>query len=224
MATMQKKAWMEAQREIMITQATIAKPDSVFALGCFGTLTSGFPVGFTQGTAFNYGTKVSSYLSSSFNHQLGGAHTSAGSGTSINNCGAMLALWNAARCGNLDLPSQLLGTLQNIATYNRGAFPTACGSPGPWGSTGSATTPLGTIYGAKAANQSVQTTFDDMKLFAAVSAPLSQLSAPQKCAPGVPTGVEIAGGTPEVICPNPGCVSDGKNPAKCCDTAGANCN
>ena len=138
----------------------------------------------------------------------------------------MSTLWTSARCDNLTYPSALLGTLQDIATYNRGTFPTACSSAGAWGAINNVGTPLGDIYGAKVAAKSVNSTFDDMNLFAGVTAPRSQLASPQKCAPGVPTGISIGGGgspIPEIVCPNPGCVSNGASTPKCCDTSGGNC-
>jgi len=229
MEAMQKKAWMEAQREIMIAQATIAKPDSVFALGCFDSMTSGFSVGFSGGNDFtsNMNSNISNFISSAFNHSLGGGHyPGGGNNSNLSNCSAMADLWKEARCANLDLPSKLLNTLQDIAGYDRGSFPATCPAPTGFGSTGSAATPLGTFYGAKVAGKSVGALFDDMNLFAKVVAPRSQLTAPGQCSAGIPTGVSInvsGSARPEIICPNPGCVSNGNATPKCCDYSGGNC-
>lgn len=237
MAAMQKKGWMEAQREIMIAQATIAKPDTVFALGCFRNFTSGYSIYFSNGggNQYNYNTAVTNYVGAAFSGQsLGGGHYS-GSNTNLNTCGAMLSLWNAARCSNLDLPTKLLGTLQDIKNYDRGNFPTACTpTPTGFGSVGDAETPLGTFYGAKVAgfvlgkDAANGVAFDDMNLFTSVTAPRSVAGG--ACAKGIPTGVLIntsGSESQEVVCPNPGCVSDGTGdaatPPKCCDSAGANC-
>lgn len=235
MAAMQKKGWMEAQREIMIAQATIAKPDSVFALGCFdsfynsykGTVTFHNSNGYANSSVQN---SVNNYVGAAFSGQrLGGGHYTGGAqNTVLTTCGAMMSLWNVARCSNLDLPSKLLDTLQDIKNYDRGAFPTACAAPTGFGSTGSATTPLGTFYGSKVTNKSVGANFDDMNLFTSVTAPRSVAGG--ACAKGIPTGVLIntsGSESQEVVCPNPGCVSDGTGnattPPKCCDSAGANC-
>lgn len=226
MDSMKQKAWMEAQREIMITQTVIAKPDSVFALGCFGHFTDGYTPQFTNGTQYQYGNKVNAYVTAAFGHTYGGGHYAGlGSNAGNNNqCDKMAKLWDAARKADLDIPSPLLGTLENFATYNRGAFPTTAPNPAGFGSTGNTASPLGVFYGAKQAGKSANAAFDDMNLFAGVTLPLSQLQTqspalPKKCAKGIPTGVSMnISGTdrPEIICPNPGCVSDGKDTPKCC--------
>lgn len=228
MDKMKEKAWMEAQREIMIAQTTIAKPDSVFSLGCFGHFTSGFSIGFGNGNNYNYSGLVNSYVSSAFNHTYGGGHYGgAGSNSGSNtNCTAMQSLWNAARKADLDQPSALLGTLNEFSTYNRGSFPT------PYTPTGFAA-PLATFYGAKVkgvvlGNATTGVPFDDMNLFAGVTAPQSQLNDttkpnPKACAKGIATGVLFDTDRPEVICPNPGCVSDGTKTPKCCDYSTGNC-
>lgn len=235
MKSMQQKAWMEAQREIMIAQATIAKPDSVFSLGCFGNFTSGYSgtINFTNGTSYNYSSAVSNYISAAFGHSYGGAHYSGAGSNSANNsnCADMKNLWNAAHADNLAQPSRTLDTLQDIASFDRGAYPTAASAPSSYGAAGSAGTPLGTFYGAKVASKSVGATFDDMSLFSGVTAPQSQLGSsapplPPTCSAGIKTGISVdAGGTAqdEIICPNPGCASNGASPPKCCDYSGGNC-
>lgn len=234
MESMQKKGWMEAQREIMIAQTVIAKPDSVFALGCFGNFTGGYSASFVQGTAYPYASRVTTFVNAAFPHAYGGGHYSSVGGSNDGNnstCNIISKLWDAARKENLTQPSPMLGTLQDIATYDRGAFPTTAGAPSAYGSSGSAGTPLGIFYGAHAANKSVNADFDDMDLFAKMTLPQSQLASqtpalPSTCAKGIPTGIKInIGGTdrPEIICPNPGCVSDGEATPKCCDYSGGNC-
>ena len=228
MDSMKQKAWMEAQREIMIAQTVIAKPDSVFALGCFGHFTNGYTPQFTEGNQYQYGNKVNEFVSAAFGHSYGGGHYS-GLGTNAGNnstCDKIAKLWDAARKADLDIPTPLLGTLENFATYNRGAFPSTAPNPPGYGSTGDTVSPLGVFYGAKQANKSVNATFDDMNLFAGVTAPRSQLTAPGQCAQGIPTGVCMSIGStnrPEIVCPNPGCVSDGQESPKCCDYSGGNC-
>ncbi len=230
MAAIQKKAWMEAKREITIAQATIAKPDSVFTLGCFGAFTNGYNISFTNNNIYPFQQRINTFVGAAFAHKLGGGHYPAsGNNNGANrNCAVMSVLWNAARCDNLTYPSKVLDTLQDISKYDRGPYPVACPAPqGAWGAIDSVGTPLGDIYGAKVAGKSVNAPFDDMSLFLGVTAPLSQLGSleppiPEKCSKGVPTGISI-GNNPEIICPNPGCVSDGTDKPKCCDSRGEKC-
>jgi hypothetical protein len=227
MKAMQQKAWMEAQREIMIAQATIAKPDTVFSLGCFGNFTNGFTstVTFTGNNNYNYQSALNTYVSAAFNHSYGGGHYTGSNQANNTNCNDMQNLWNAARQANLDQPSKLLGTLQDIAQYDRGTFPIAAPLPTGYGAAGTAGTPLGTFYGAKVPSKSVGANFDDMNLFAGVTAPRSTLTNPSTCAKGIPTGilVDTNPNKPEIVCPNPGCVSNGDATPKCCDYSGGNC-
>ncbi len=219
MTAMKQKAWMEAQREIMIAQSIIAKPDSVFALGCFGAFHQTFWGSITFQNKQTYATTtlqsdITNYLNASFNHPYGGGHDPAVGATNTlsNNCAIMLNLWNDARCSNLDIAK--IKTLTETSTYNRDAFPAACTGPGAWA------TPLAT-FSTKTAGVSVGATFDDMNLFAGVTAPLSQLTS-NKCSAGLPTGVKISSSSDEVVCPNPGCTPNGASPQKCCKATVSN--
>ena len=214
MKSMQKKAWMEAQREIMIAQTTIAKPDSVFSLGCFGNFTSGFEIKFGSGNDYKYADALDKYIKTAFNHTYGGGHYTGKNSSTNDKCEDMQNLWNAARKSDLDQPSKLLGTLQDIATYDRGAFPIAFPAPPGFGKVGDKATPLGTFYGTKDSKKSLGAAFDDMNLFANVTAPMSETSG-KTCSAGIETGIKIGEKRPEIICPNPGCVSDGAETPKC---------
>jgi hypothetical protein len=223
MKAMQDKAWMEAQREIMIAQTTIAKPDSVFSLGCFSTWAGALSASFTNGSNYNYSSQLTSYLNAAFNHTLGGGHYSGSNTTS--SCSSMANLWNNVRGANLDSPSRLLDTLKDISTYNRGAFPTSFSAPSGF------TAPLSKFYDPRDPtnpahkNKSVGAAFDDMDLFAGLTAPASQLttSPNNRCAAGIPTGVDISTTEKEIVCPNPGCIPNTASPPKCCDYTGAKC-
>jgi hypothetical protein len=207
MKAMKDKAWMEAQREMMISQSIISKPDSVFALGCFNSFFSGSGTGgFSNGTKYDISSKVDSFVSAAFG-TYGGGHLS-GTNAPSAGCGTMMSLWNAARCTNLDEAN--IKTLTETSTYDRGAYPQACGSPGSW------STPLNT-FSTKAAGKSVGASFDDMNLFLGVTAPVSQLS-PSTCSKGIETGVTFDGNTKEVVCPNPGCSPNADTSPKCCKT------
>lgn len=203
MEAMKSKAWMEAQREIMIAQSQIAKPDSVFALGCFGAFSNSNGTGsFSSGTKYDISGKVSSYVSTAFPHSYGGGHYSgAGSNSGSNSdCGLMQTIWNLARCS--DSPTTQLASLQSVSGYNRGTFPQACDlakTEKTW------STNKTTIYGTKTAKKSVGAAFDDidMKLFTDKTAAVS-LTSGKTCADGIPTGIKM-GDVAEVVCPNPGC-------------------
>lgn len=208
MDAMKQKAWMEAQREIMIAQSIIAKPDSVFALGCFDSFYQKYT---SSVTFFNNAasagpilTQINTYLGDSFSHAFGGGHDpSVAPGTNAYNspCTTMLNLWNDARCSNLDIAK--IRTLTETSTYDRETFPATCAAPGAWA------TPLQT-FNTKVAAQSVGAVFDDMNLFIDVTAPLSQTLSGQ-CAAGLPTGVQISStNIAEIVCPNPGCAPDGQ--------------
>ncbi len=205
---MKQKAWMEAQREIMIAQSIIAKPDSVFALGCFNNFYTAYGTSITffnnkTYAATTVGTNIDTYLGASFNHAYGGGHDPSvgASNTRAAACSTMLNLWNDARCSNLDIAK--IRTLTETSTYDRDTFPATCAAPGAWA------TPLQT-FNTKVAAQSVGAVFDDMNLFIDVTAPLSQTLSGQ-CAAGLPTGVQISStNVAEIVCPNPGCAPDGQ--------------
>lgn len=208
MNAIKQKAWMEAQREIMIAQSIIAKPDSVFVLGCFEHWYDELNIQFSNGTKYNIASVVSNYVSSAFPHSLGGGHYSGSQ--SFNDCSIMSNLWNQARCSNLGSGAGQLGTLTDMSSYNRGSFPTSCGSGGSWSG------PLNT-FKTKSAGSSVGAGFDDMNLFGSVTLPVSEAGS---CSAGIPTGVKISTGAnasiDEIVCPNPGCTPNGASPQKCC--------
>lgn len=205
MKAMKSKAWMEAQREIMIAQSQIAKPDSVFALGCFGAFSSASGTGsFTGGTKYDISNKVKDYVNKAFAHPYGGGHYDGAEKNNGNNtdCGLMQTIWNLARCSDFDPSSKQFSSLQTISGYDRSAFPKACDvakTATAW------STNKTTIYGTKTAKKSVGAAFDDidMKLFTDKTAAVS-LTSGEKCADGIPTGIKM-GDVAEVICPNPGC-------------------
>ena len=210
MEAMKNKAWMEAQREIMIAQSIIAKPDSVFALGCFDSFYTPYSQSITffdnnTYAATTVGTNIDTYLGASFNHAYGGGHDPAVGAANLRNagCDTMLNLWNDARCSNLEF--EKIQTLEEVSEgpnpHIRGEFPLVCANPGAW------EVPL-RLFAEKLPDLSVGAGFDDMNLFWPVTAPLSEAGG---CWPGIPTGVvfQIAGGTSnEVVCPNPGCAPD----------------
>lgn len=211
MERMKERAWMEAQREIMIAQSVIAKPDSVFALGCFGEWWDVFQdedvLAYGKGPSGAIKGFVTGFLGASFNHNFGGGHTSIDDQPKADNCGVIAQIWQHAKCANLSTGQML--TLSDLAG---GAEPrqfamSAC--------------PANTVkdlYKTPVENLVAvglkDVKFDAMNLFIPITAPLSQTDPNNpKCSAGIPTGIQV-NGKDEIVCPNPGCspTSDGK----CC--------
>lgn len=217
METLRQRAWREAQREIMANETFILKPDSVFALSCFGSALSSVPNTFGSGSptaATN--SSLNTYMSGNFNHNtLGGG---AGS-QSTSNCSLMRTVWQTAKCTNA--AAGVFSTFAyNMGTDPRTNNPANC-TNNPTATWNSTNTRLNT----KVAAQAVGATFDDVNLFLGITDPLAALAGGTNCARGIMTGVQVgtASGTTynEVVCPNPGCVpvlGSGTNPPiRCCD-------
>lgn len=201
MTAMKTKAWMEAQREFMIAQSTIAKPDSVFALGCFGSFEDAFEVNFSDGTQYDLSGRVNNFVGAAFAHPYGGGHLQgAGSNNGMSTaCGLMLQIWNQARCTQAaqDNPANVR-TLLESSTFDRGAYPQACPTTGTWAARLD-------LFRKKAPKLSVGAAYDDMNIFLKITAPRSEAGA---CAAGIQTGLLFPGtNTKELVCPNPGCMA-----------------
>jgi hypothetical protein len=210
MDKMKERAWMEAQREIMINQTMVWKPDSVLALGCYEQWIGAIKVSFSKDSGAgltDVKTQATTYLSAAFPHTLGGGN---GTGSNTSKCSNINDLWKQAQCKNLNL-SQIL-TLKDISGNDPRQNPAACSSTGSWG------TPVSTM-----AAVGLGAPFDSMNLFTSVVAPLSEVTS-GKCSAGIPTGVFIGGGSnPEVVCPNPGCSPTGTSTPKCCKSGTSSC-
>ncbi|MEK7801074.1 MAG: hypothetical protein AAB276_01355 [Pseudomonadota bacterium] len=153
MSTMKDKAWMETQRETMIAQTIIAKPDSVFDLTCFdGTLglmknmtkltVSGDtsldpPGGSSPGPLREH---LKKYLDSSFKHSLGGGHypsttpppsTTVSKTIGSSTCEVMAKLWQAAKCENANI-SDIMDLDGFKSSEPRKYAMAACSNTGTW--------------------------------------------------------------------------------------------
>lgn len=213
METLRQRGWREAQREIMMNESFIYKPDSVFALSCFSDALNRVPNSFTAGNAtVPTATALSTYMGGNFNHNtLGGG---AGS-QNTNNCGLMRSVWVSAKCSNVTDAAFNNYTFANLASAEpRTNNPQTCGSGGApsnptttWNNTNTRMTTIGA--GAS---------FDNANLFLNITDPFAALSASSRCSPGILTGVRIANRYDEKVCPNPGCVPvlSGSS-LKCCD-------
>lgn len=237
MSTMIDKAWMETQRETMIAQSIIAKPDSVFDLTCFGsvinlmkTMTKLTVSGDTSldpdptGPLNKYLAGTNGYLASSFSHSIGGGRSfyNVKKSYSSSNCKVMGELWQAAKCDNA-FRSDIMG-LEGFKNFEPRKYAMSnCGAStgwtGKWAAT--ATDPWNTLKTVGAVNPlAAGTTFDPMNLFTGNTAPYSQTAPPggsKKCSAPIKTGIMI-GTIPEAVCSNPGCTPNGAAIPKCCPT------
>lgn len=232
MQTLKDRAWMEVQRETMIAQSVIAKPDSVFALGCFGSLLgllSGH-VHFGENHTKDFSDYLTNngYLKASFDHSLGGGHLSSGSSSNIGDCAAMANMWQEAKCASAEV-GNIMSLKDFSGTETRGFAMKACNPSNTqdpaktqWQKSIDTMKTYGAIYYQKGDPKPATGDFDVMNIFWGVTAPLSMTPTPTqtqpKCSGPIKTGVLLSGDDPEVVCPNPGCSpTGGKNP-KCCQT------
>lgn len=205
MESLRQRAWREAQREVMVNETFIFKPDSVFHLSCFDTALNAVPKTFSAngGNLSAVTQALSTYMNANFNHgTLGGA---TGAAQPTGNCGVMRSLWIAAKCRNL-ITSNFTAFAFDITSEPRIDNPQTCTTnpTATWDSTKARLEVVGAI---QPFNEG--TTFDTAKLFLPVTDPLDLLKAPGTCSDGIKTGVLIgSGGTTyeEIVCPNPGCV------------------
>ncbi len=211
MERMKERAWMEAQREIMIAQSVIAKPDSVFALGCFGKWWDIFQdpnvLAYGKGPDGKIKGFVSSFLGASFNHNFGGGHSTITKQVDANNCAVMGQLWDFAKCANLST-----GQMLTLSDLHGGA------EPRQFAMSACPANTVKNLYKTPVENlQAVglkDVKFDAMNLFIPITAPLSQTDpANPKCSSGIPTGITVNGNA-EIVCPNPGCSPT--TAGKCC--------
>lgn len=198
---MQERAWGEAQREMMTNRQMVWKPDSVLALGCYNNWISAMGIIFSRdgGTGLNsIRNQATTYLSSAFNHTLGGGNLA---GANNSNCANIRNLWQQAEC-NTNLNLTQIQSLRDASTSDPRVKPTACGSPGLfWGNTANVIVQPG-----------ANAPFDAMNLFTSVVAPKSEAGS---CFAGIKTGVQVSGGNPEIVCSNPGCVPSGGGSPTC---------
>jgi hypothetical protein len=210
METLRQRGWREAQREIMMNESFIYKPDSVFALSCFTDALNRVPNSFTAGNPTQpTRDALDNYMRAHFSHGTLGGGAAAPQNTT--NCGLMLQVWVDAKCRNVNSSAFTGFDFATLATTEpRVNNPQTCnGNPtGTWTSTNNRMTTVGA--GAP---------FDNARLFLSITDPLASLSASTNCSPGILTGVKIANRYDEKVCPNPGCVpvSTGGNTMKCCD-------
>jgi hypothetical protein len=232
MTTLKERAWMEAQREMVMNETFIWKPDSVLALSCFSGTLSTIPIGFASGNPLQQASKnAADWIGSNFWFDLGGGNTSIvhDASKTPNNCKHMYDLWKEAKCevlgGNLD---DVFVTFTDFAGGKEPRIaPEACTNT-PSAEFTKYLADMGAIGLAYGGGGGTPVGFDSINLFLGVTAPVTD-AAVTKCNAGIITGIKVTVGgssVDEIVCSNPGCspTTGGAGGAlRCCpvDASGA---
>lgn len=236
--TMVGRAWMEAQREVEISQSIITRPDSVLELSCFDAwaANAGDLVGKIFSSAESGGsatrTQIVMVTANAMANYLGNARYSTnnlGGGSlaasyapsatqSFSSCIAQQEVWIAFKCKNMmDLRGVVFDSMR--ANDPRVDYVGATQNKCPDASSVGASNLLfdHTAVWEKVIN-SLNTpahaaTISTGDYFDTVQT-FSEMTAPTgTCSAPIPTGVMIVrtdgSTTPEMICPNPGCSYSG---------------
>jgi hypothetical protein len=234
--TMVGRAWMEAQREVEISQSIITRPDSVLELSCFdawankaaGVVGAIFSDSENSGSATQ--TQITTVTQGAMAEYLSGAQISTsnlGGGSlpqqystnatqSFSACQAQQSVWTGFKCKNMmDLRAVVFDALKDndprLSWVDGGSH--RCPDSGA-AAAGNILFDHKDVW-AKVLNSlntpavaaSTANYFDVVTTFSSMTAPTGACSAP------IPTGVSIVqtdgSTTPEMICPNPGCSYSG---------------
>lgn len=222
------KATLEAQREMMVNQTHIARPDSVLAYSCFDekarvlatTVNSGKDNKYVKQLAL---TPIKIFLDKNFSHSYGGGKLAFNSqhtdslGGSVNNCDAMQLVWDTAKCANIGDEAFL--SFEDMTSNDPRTLPNASACSG--------SKHLTAEMIAVANNAAPAFKYAQMD---AVDAHLDLIKAPSdikvakgqkkpKCGAPIPTGVKYCSGDcedkapkwiDEYVCSNPSCHYNGK--------------
>ena len=198
------KATLEAQRDMIVNQVHIAKPDSVLSYSCFDQKADALAnaVG-SSSVGVLVGNPIARYLSGNFGHsELGGKLSATVSG----DCDRMKVVWNAAKCANINGP--ILLSFEDLASNDPRILPSAC----------SGSKQITAEILAVAQNNAPAFKYASMD---AVETHLDLVGSPEnieskKCGTAIPTGVryqivdqaKVKDNTPwydEYTCSNPSC-------------------
>lgn len=230
MDALKERAWMEAQREMMMNETFIWKPDSVLALSCFSGAIATIPIGFASGNPLQQASdNAADWLSSNFSHALGGGNTGdfADPTQLPAACTKMYDLWMLAKCEDLEV-GQFISFSDFAGGKEPRIAPAACPAPPPPPQVQPSTNftdylaDIGTV-GLAAGGAAVP--FDSINLFLGVTAPSTD-AVVVKCNAGIKTGIKVTVGgnsLDEIVCSNPGCSPAAQGGVlKCCvvDAAG----
>lgn len=156
-ATLESRAWLEAQREITQNQNLISKPDSVLRYSCFDQMLSdyesatGSMFSGTVSTNQPYAT-ANNFVNASFESahlkSIGGR--SAVASSLDYNCNAMAKIWEESQCMNF-VDEKDYDAFFSLANYADTANPDRrfegnCGKPGGWASESAALEPANTAW------------------------------------------------------------------------------
>jgi|GEM_PF-1027663 len=236
--TMVGRAWMEAQREVEISQSIITRPDSVLELSCFDAWANkaGSVVGKIFSSSEDSGSatqaqivlvtqeSMASYLSGAqiSTSNLGGGSLSSNYQTKADQafsaCKAQQTVWTEFKCKNMvDLRGVVFDALKDqdprLSWVDGGSH--RCPDAG-------AVVGGNVLFDHKDVWTKVLNSLNTPAVAAAtpsgdyfdVVTTFSAMTAPTgACSAPIPTGVSIVqtdgNTTPEMICPNPGCSYSG---------------
>lgn len=210
------KATLEAQREMMVHQTHIAKPDSVLEYSCFDEMARNLALTVNKGEANNHIKTLAlnpivKFIDNNFGHTHVGGKISGDSehgdeiGGATSGCADMQIVWDTAKCANLTESPFL--SFEDIISGDPRTLPTPC--------SGSARM---TAEIAQVA-QNAAPHFKYAKMDA-VETHLDLVNSDNACGDAIPTGVKYqildrrknknARWNDEYICSNPSCYYDGK--------------
>ena len=234
------RAWIEAQREIEISQSLITRPDSVLQLSCFDAFVikaAGDATPFSGGGGNTAAIKtlitntvtvsMASYLSSagysvnSGGGTMGSAYETDADAAFATQCATSVNVWSHFKCSNMpDLQAFVFDTLKSNDPRQL-YTPTVAG-----GTSSNSCADKAGAAGTLVDHEDVWTAQIERLNTPAVAAvtpsyfdlvtTFSNMTSPTgACAAAIPTGVQIVtssgAATAEMICPNPGCSYDGTN-------------
>ncbi len=221
--SLESRAWLEAEREVVQYQNLIFKPDSVLEYTCFGNFLGhaakhvgpifsdkygrgGSLQGALQRVVYN---SMVVYLSGNFGHKFLGERSSLGGGGvpgfGANDyvCDAMQQVWEEAKCYNF--MTEANDGWFSLEEYRDGpdkrVFPVPCQKDTRWAQflTFALESP---IWYQKVSGE-----------YTGVHTQVGQQLMPGACTVAVPTGLTVdslgRGGYPDAFCPNPGCTYNG---------------
>jgi hypothetical protein len=234
------RAWMEAQREIEISQSLITRPDSVLQLSCFDAFvlkaasdatpfSSAVDANATKALITStVTTAMSSYLSFAGYSVSSGGGTMPGTGyntdanaTFSSQCTLAMNVWTHFKCSNMpDLRAVLFDNMRNndprklYTGTSVGTSVSSCSDKGI--PSAGALVDNTDVWRAQIERLNTPSLVATIPSYFDLVTTFSSMTSPiGACSAAIPTGVQIVttGGasTSEMVCPNPGCSYDGSN-------------
>lgn len=202
------KATLEAQREMMVNQSHIVKPDSVLEYSCFNEQALKSAVALDNPYVPILAMEpVANFINKNFNHGYTGGKIPAGTlasefGSSSQNCNYMQAVWAKAKCANASTDGFL--SFEELISTDPRTLPTSCS-----GSDEMSQEVLDVATNAAPAFKYAK--MDAVK-------PYLDIVGADSCGNAIPTGVKYCKSDcddrnpdwkDEYVCANPSCYYDG---------------